>query len=88
MIACLVDAFKKAFGVDLPTACRNCGRPAPVESVITISDQAQQLIDNVPNGAQLVGQVCVMFCPAPECRQRSAEWTRAQFERLRGKEPF
>lgn len=82
-VACLVAAFKLAYDVDLPTACEKCGRPAPFAKVVEIGDQARQLIKNVPGGAQLVGQICVMFCPAPGCKAEAAEWTRRNLERFK-----
>lgn len=73
-ITCMVAAFKKSYEVDLPTACNNCGRAAPFDKIADISLQALQLIDRVPDGAQLVGQLCVMFCPAPACLEASRKW--------------
>jgi hypothetical protein len=73
-IACLVATFKAAFAVDLPTTCHHCGRVATLEAMIRFSEQAEQVCRIFPIDGELVGHLCVLFCPAPACKAESRLW--------------
>jgi hypothetical protein len=81
-IACLVATFKSLYGVDLPTSCHKCGRPATMDAVCDNSEIAQKLIEGAPAGGRgaLVAQLCMMFCPAPACAAAARTWV----EELKG----
>jgi len=73
-IACLVATFKAAYSVDLPKTCHHCGRVATLDAMIQFSEQAERVVRIFPIDGELVGHLCVLFCPAPACKEESRRW--------------